>query len=170
MSDLIRKIDILMNGVSMGRVSSVRELRSDVFSLEAELKEEKLQHGFTQISLDSTKTHLNACESALSDRDTRIASLEAQLKEREWQDMESAPKGGGADRVDDDNWVTPPRILLLFNNNEQGVCYWDWYYAEGGRGYNGLPAWILNGEQAVLSFDEPIGWMPLPSPPKEQGQ
>jgi len=81
MSDLIRKIDILMNGVSMGRVSSVREIRSDIFSLEAELKEEKLQHGFTKISLDSTKTHLNSCETALSSRDDRIENLEKWLRE-----------------------------------------------------------------------------------------
>jgi len=39
MSELIRKIDILMNGVSMSRVESVREIRDEVASLESELKE-----------------------------------------------------------------------------------------------------------------------------------
>ena len=70
-SDLIRKIDILMNGVSMGRVSSVREIRDEVTALEAQLKEEKLQHGLTQISLDYRTTHLNSCEIALSDAHQR---------------------------------------------------------------------------------------------------
>lgn len=68
----------------------VKNQVNDVEALKAKLKEEKLQHGFTQISLDHKATHLNSCESALSDRDTRIERLETQLNGREWITWQSA--------------------------------------------------------------------------------
>lgn len=85
----------------------------------------------------------------------------------EWIGMESAPKGGGAELVTDDKWIEPPEILLLFSDGKRSVGYWDWYCAEGGEGYTGGSAWTdpVSGEQLHLSYDEPIGWMPLPEPP-----
>ncbi len=62
-----------------------------------------------------------------------------------WKTMETAPKGGGAESVTSINWIQPPKILLLFgeyHNSVVSVGYWDAYYAEGGRGYEGGLAWI----------------------------
>lgn len=83
----------------------------------------------------------------------------------EWQPIETAPKGGGAELVTDPAWVEPPKVLLLFENGEQVVGCWDWYYAEGGNGYvKGVSAWVVppSCEQAALYYDEPTHWMPLP--------
>ena len=82
----------------------------------------------------------------------------------EWRPIRSAPKGGGADLVTDPAWVEPPKILLRFDNGEISVGYWDWYYAEGGNGYQGTEAWIepISGELLALTYDNPIEWMPLP--------
>jgi len=83
----------------------------------------------------------------------------------EWQPMETAPKGGGAELVTDPNWVQPPRILLRFGDEAVSVAYWDWYYAEGGNGYTDGFAWIepCSGEQLNLHYSTPPdGWMPLP--------
>ena len=82
--------------------------------------------------------------------------------------IESAPKGGGANQVADTNWVEPPKMLLLFENGIISVGYWDWYYAEDGAGYEGGEAWIepVSGERLDMYYDAPIGWMPLPSPPE----
>ncbi len=86
-----------------------------------------------------------------------------------WQPIESAPKGGGAERTDDPAWVEPPKILLLFEDENISVGYWDWYYAEGvGHGYQGCQAWVepCSGELLDMHYNDPISWMPLP-PPKE---
>jgi hypothetical protein len=85
----------------------------------------------------------------------------------DWVSMDSAPKGGGADRCDDPEWIEPPKILLLFNEGIVSVGYWDWYYAEGGRGYEGGLAWIepISGERLDMNYDPPIGWQPI-TPPK----
>ncbi|WP_350029610.1 DUF551 domain-containing protein [Caballeronia sp. ATUFL_M1_KS5A] len=89
----------------------------------------------------------------------------------EWQPIETAPKGGGAERVDDPNWVQPPLILLYFPSGTYQViaCYWDWYYAEGGNGYRGCSAWVepTSGELAAMNYDEPTHWMPIPSAPSK---
>jgi len=81
--------------------------------------------------------------------------------------IDTAPKGGGAELVSDPAYIEPPKILLLFADDVISVGYWDAYYAEGGRGYEGGLAWIepVSGERLDLNFDAPIGWMPLP----EQG-
>jgi len=88
----------------------------------------------------------------------------------EWQPIKTAPKGGGAEMTTDPAWVDPPRILLLFGGGEVSVGYWDWYYAECGRGFTGgeETAWIepISGEKLALNYDQPVGWMPLPDPPK----
>jgi hypothetical protein len=83
----------------------------------------------------------------------------------EWDKIESAPKGGGADTTTDPNWVEPPKILLLFENGESSVGYWDWYYSEGGNGYEGCEAWIepISGELLCMYYDDPVGWLNLPS-------
>ena len=85
------------------------------------------------------------------------------IAKTDFNSMESAPKGGGAKMTTDPNWVEPPKILLLFENDKISVGYWDWYYAEGGRGYEGGEAWIepCSGERLDLHYDPPIGWLPL---------
>ena len=86
----------------------------------------------------------------------------------EWNnDMTTAPKGGGAGgNVTDPDWIEPPQVLLWFAGGEIAVCRWDWYYAEGGSGYNGISAWVepVSGELIALHYDEPTHWM-LPDAP-----
>lgn len=86
----------------------------------------------------------------------------------EWQPIETAPKGGGAELVTDPAWVDPPAVLL-FCDDVSFAARWDWYYAEGGAGHDGRSAWIIcpSGERVADHFDgEPTHWMPLPEPPK----
>lgn len=87
----------------------------------------------------------------------------------EWQPIASAPKGGGAELVTDPAYVKPPKILLCFADGDVSVGYWDWYYAEGGSGYegDGHLAWIepVSGEQLTRHYSQPTHWMPLPAPP-----
>lgn len=99
--------------------------------------------------------HLNIAIAAYND-------LEKQL--REWQPIETAPKGGGAKFTTDPKWIEPPRILLLFGDGNISVGYWDWYYAEDGNGYAGGLAWIepVSGERLDLQYAAPVAWMPLP--------
>ena len=86
-----------------------------------------------------------------------------------WQKIETAPKGSGTGSVCDPQYVEPPRILLLFEEGYTSVAYWDWYYADGGNGYDGGDAWIepLSGEKLDMHYDSPTHWMPLPSPPED---
>jgi hypothetical protein len=82
-----------------------------------------------------------------------------------WQPMETAPKGGGADMVDDPAWVDPPRILLRFGAEGVAIGYWDWYYAEGGTGCTDGVAWIgcpCSERLADYFSTAPDGWMELP--------
>jgi len=76
----------------------------------------------------------------------------------EWKPIESAPKDNDC-----------ARILLLFASGEVSVAYWDPYWAEGGRGYQGGLAWIepCSGERLDQHYDVPTHWMPLPAPPSE---
>jgi hypothetical protein len=88
-----------------------------------------------------------------------------------WRPIEEAPKGGGAEMRTDPKWVDPPKVLLLFADGSQSAGYWDWYYAEGGRGYRtGVSAWIepVSGEQLAMHYDEPTHFHPLP--PSPQGE
>lgn len=88
----------------------------------------------------------------------------------EWQPIETAPKGGGADRVTDPSWVVPPRILMCFGGEGTAIVYHDWYYAEGGNGFTGDNSpWVIDytSETTDMHFDtEPTHWMPLPEAPK----
>ena len=88
----------------------------------------------------------------------------------EWQEIESAPRGGGADRVDDPKWVHPPMILLWCPEEETvAIGCWDWFYAEGGQGYeDGISAWVDNGSGDLIAhlFGEPTHWLPIPPPPQ----
>ena len=81
-----------------------------------------------------------------------------------WLPIETAPKGGGAARTDDPEWIRPPRILMRFGGGEVSVAYWDWYYAEGGNGCTHGVAWVepVSGEQLCDHYGIPDGWMPLP--------
>ncbi len=99
----------------------------------------------------------------------QVQSLQQQL---EWKSIETAPKGGGANRVSSPDWVEPPKILLLFEQGDTSVGYWDWYYAESGRGFNNISPWVepCSGDQLSLHYDDPIGWMPIPSQPEKQGE
>jgi len=82
----------------------------------------------------------------------------------DWQPIESAPKGGGAIFTTYPDWIDPPKILLLFANAIVSVGYWDWYYAKGGKGYEGGEAWVepVSGERLDMHYDAPVGWLPLP--------
>lgn len=84
----------------------------------------------------------------------------------EWQPIETAPKGGGAEMVTDPNWVEPPDILLFCEAGRQVVASWDWYYAEGGRGFTDGVAWVALGELVHMNYGMPTHWMPLPPPPE----
>lgn len=83
----------------------------------------------------------------------------------EWLSIESAPKGGGAERVDDPAWVEPPEILLRWPDGSRAIGRWDWYYAEGGRAFTDGIAWTspIGGELLSEHFGgAPTMWMPLP--------
>lgn len=88
----------------------------------------------------------------------------------EWQPIETAPKGGGAEYVTDKNWVEPPRILVSFGEEGIAIVYWDWSYDEGGyNNWGQRDAWIVayTGEPSALHFgSNPTHWMPLPNPPE----
>lgn len=87
--------------------------------------------------------------------------------EKDWQPIETAPKGGGAEMVTDPNWVEPPTILIRTGDGYHAVVRWDWYYAEGGRGYIDGNAWVVDlaGEPMANLGYVPTHWMPLPEPP-----
>ena len=86
-----------------------------------------------------------------------------------WQPIETAPKGNGNEINDirSPQYVQPPKILLYFPAEDViEVGYWDWYYAENGKGYEGCSAWCCGEYQpAAMGFDEPTHWMPLPEKP-----
>ena len=86
------------------------------------------------------------------------------MKLKDFKSMETAPKGSGPGAVDDPKYIEPPKILLLFEGGEISVGFWDWYYAEGGNGYEGGEAWIepISGEMLDSHYYAPVGWMPLP--------
>jgi hypothetical protein len=90
---------------------------------------------------------------------------------QQWMPVSEAPKGGGAELVTDPEYIKPPKILLLFNGDVASVGYWDAYYAEDGRGYEGGEAWIepISGERLDLNYGVPIGWKPLPPTALEIG-
>ena len=84
-----------------------------------------------------------------------------------WQPMDTAPKGNGpVDDVRAPGYIAPPKILLKFSDGNVSVAYWDWYYAEGGSGYegDGHLAWIepVSGEQVTRHYAKPTHWMPIP--------
>jgi hypothetical protein len=88
----------------------------------------------------------------------------------EWQDISTAPKGGGAEMVTDPAWIEPPLILLAFEDGSQVIARWDWYYAKGGCGFSDGCAWVepISGDVVNLHYGNPTHWMPLPPPPKAQ--
>ena len=86
-----------------------------------------------------------------------------------WQPIETAPKT-------DPNVIpaeVAKRVLLRFGSDGFSVGYWDWYYAEGGHGYEpGQDAWIepCSGDRLSLHFlDPPTDWMDLDSLNTTQG-
>jgi hypothetical protein len=102
---------------------------------------------------------------AADELDRLTTELAAAKKENEWQPIETAPKGGGAEFTSDPAWVQPPLILLLCDG-KVSVGRWQWYYAEGGVGYRaGLEAWAepISGELLALEYGNPTHWK-LPAP------
>lgn len=92
----------------------------------------------------------------------------AQVEAMGWRPIEEAPIGGGAESIDDPNWVEPPKLLLLFPSGTMRIGNYEWYFSEGGYGYNGLSAWAdsSTGEQLEYAHGEaPTHFMPLPQPP-----
>lgn len=84
----------------------------------------------------------------------------------EWQPIETAPKGGGAEMVTDPAYVDPPSILVRDGLGVHAVVHWDAYYAEGGSGFHvsGGNGWVLEiaGEPLGMHHITPTEWMPLP--------
>jgi len=75
--------------------------------------------------------------------------------------INTAPRGSGdsgPSRVDHQDYVSPPRLLLLVSG-EVEVGSYDWYYHEGyGMGSNERDtAWVHSGNDI-----EPTHWMELP--------
>lgn len=84
---------------------------------------------------------------------------------REWQPIETAPKGSWPDGPQDTRdpaYVKPPHVWLLLQDGQRCVGYFDAYYAEGGNGYDGDPPWVeeFSGERV-----RPTHWTELPDPP-----
>lgn len=82
-----------------------------------------------------------------------------------WQPIETASTGSwpsGPEDTRDPAYVAPPRVWLLLEDERRCVGYFDAYYAEGGRGYDGDPPWVeeFSGERV-----RPMRWMPLPAAP-----
>ena len=111
----------------------------------------------------------NAALSAIEAAGVRLVPVEG------WQPIETAPKGNGDqfESVTDPGYIAPPEILMLFEDGNQCVVRWDWYYAPDGYGHahaQGGPAWVAvaGGELAHLHFGNPTHWRPLPTPPVTQ--
>lgn len=85
----------------------------------------------------------------------------------EWQPIETAPKGGGAESVKDPNYVDAPKILLYFGEGVVSVAYWDWSFADGGHYCSDGFAWLepCSGDALNMHYNDPTHWMPLPEPP-----
>ena len=96
-----------------------------------------------------------------------------QLERHLWRPINTAPKGNGdaiRDRHDLD-YVEAPKILLRFGDEAVAIGYWDWYYAEGGRGFRDGFAWVCQefGEPLNLKYSTaPTHWASLPEPPTEE--
>lgn len=97
------------------------------------------------------------------------AKIERLRAASQWRPIETAPKGGGAEMVTDPAWVEPPTIMLLFAGGVVSMARWEWYYAEGGRGYTDGVAWVepCSSEMLHLHYGMPLKW--LPSPPTQEG-
>ena len=76
----------------------------------------------------------------------------------DWRPIASAPKPAPHAEPPE----VAPRILLRFGSDGVSVGYWDWYYAEGGHGYDaGHFAWVepCSGERLSFHFtDAPTHW------------
>ena len=113
--------------------------------------------------------HALAALAAIKAAGVRLVPIEG------WQPIETAPKGNGDqfESVTDPGYIAPPEILMLFEDGNQCVVRWDWYYAPGGYGHAHAQdgrAWVAvtGGELAHLHFGSPTHWRPLPTPPATQ--
>jgi len=115
-------------------------------------------------------TEKAAAENVAAIINAHAAAASAEPTAPQWQPIETAPKGGGADRVDDPAYVTPPR-LLLFSEGCMVVGFWEAYHDIGGSGYIGGSAWTedSSGELMQLTIGEPTHWMHLPAAPGSEG-
>lgn len=104
----------------------------------------------------------------LADAYTRLRARAVEMERaQQWRPIAEAPKGGGADRTDDPNWVDPPKLMLAFECGDVAICYFDYYYAPGGCGNTGLLGWVENGsgEEAERIHGKPTHFRPLPPAP-----
>lgn len=124
--------------------------------------------------LKETAEHFRMIGEGLIDGKPLLAYAEqgkiraAQVEAMGWRPVEEAPIGGGAESIDDPNWVEPPKLMLLFPSGTMRIGNYEWYFSEGGYGYNGLSAWAdsSTGEQLEYAHGEaPTHFMPLPQPP-----
>ena len=144
-----------------------RELsHSDFVSLMGDtawpMEGEKTEH--SDIMLEAGR-RIMQLEDQLRDAEAEIDALVVQRDQPKWLPMQVAPRGVWSEYRTDEAYVPAPKILMLFEDDEQAVCYWDWYYAEGGNGYEpGYPAWVesTSGALAAQYYGEPKGWMHLP--------
>jgi len=90
-----------------------------------------------------------------------------EISRNDFQSMDTAPKGNYSKYTTDPEWVSPPKILMLFEAGDMCVVSWDWYYSEEGEACFDGVAWVepINGTQANLQYGEPVGWLPLPQMP-----
>lgn len=134
----------------------------------------KARHEADQKRWDDLRWHGDQSDiETHSDRAALIAEVERLRDERQWQPIDSAPKGVWSESIADPEYIAPPPILLLFGASNTGISVgrWAWYYAAGGRGCTDGCAWIEPVSGDVLSEyygESPTHWMPLPEPPKGQ--
>ncbi len=57
--------------------------------------------------------------------------------------------------------------LAVLEGDGPVVCYWDAYYAEGGRGYNGGDGWIFDDGYGFENINCEIGIIPIPTQESE---
>ncbi len=84
-----------------------------------------------------------------------------------WQPIETAPKGVFSERVTDPGYVKAPLILLRFGDEGVSVAKWDWYYSDGGAGFERSKGcgWYepCSGDPLNLHYSTPpTHWMPVP--------
>jgi hypothetical protein len=81
----------------------------------------------------------------------------------EWKSIESAPRDVPV------MLFIPGESSDYKSTTDRPVCYWDEYYAPGGRGHSGGDGWVvMHSDELHLHYSsKPTHWMPLPAPPTD---